>query len=84
MVEVMKIIATSFKRSHAGRTTLSATDPAAGHPMPPLVGPFQKTKRTIRESELLIERFGSLESGGPGCKFWKLSYLLCLKYSSAL
>ena len=31
MVEVMKIIATSFKRSHAGTATLSALDLAAGH-----------------------------------------------------
>ena len=31
VVEVMKIMATSFKRSHAGTTTLSAPNPAAGH-----------------------------------------------------
>ena len=38
MVEVMKIIGTSFKRFHAGTTTLSAPNPAAGHyqPTPPL------------------------------------------------
>ena len=29
--EVMKIIVTSFKRSHAGMPALSAPDPAAGH-----------------------------------------------------
>ena len=36
-VEVMKIMATSFKRSHAGTATLSAPSPAAGHhrPTPP-------------------------------------------------
>ena len=36
MVEVMKIMATSFKRSHAYTATLSAPDPAASHhqPMP--------------------------------------------------
>ena len=36
MVEVMKIMATSFKRSHAGIAILSAPSPAAGHrfPMP--------------------------------------------------
>ena len=36
MVEVMKIMATSFKRSHAGTATLSVPNPAAGHcqPMP--------------------------------------------------
>ena len=37
MVEVMKIMATSFKRSDAGTATLSAPNPAAGHcqPTPP-------------------------------------------------
>ena len=36
MVEVMKIMATSFKRSHASTATLSVPNPAAGHrqPMP--------------------------------------------------
>ena len=31
MVEVMKIMVTSFKRSHVGTATLSAPNPAAGH-----------------------------------------------------
>ena len=31
MVEVMKIMATSFKSSHARTATLSAPNPAAGH-----------------------------------------------------
>ena len=37
MVEVMKIMVTSFKRSHANSAALSATSPAAGHcwPTPP-------------------------------------------------
>ena len=41
MVEVMKIMVTSFKRSHACTATLSAPNPAAGHcqPMPPLETP---------------------------------------------
>ena len=41
MAEVMKIIVTSFKRSHACTATLSALGPAAGHhqPMPPLETP---------------------------------------------
>ena len=43
MVEVMKIMATSFKRSHAGTATLSAPNPAAGHhwPTPLLETPGQ-------------------------------------------
>ena len=38
MVEVMKIMVTSFRRSHAGTVALSAPDLAAGHlqSMPPL------------------------------------------------
>ena len=41
MVEVMKIMATSFKRSHACSATLSVPNPAAGHhqPTPPLETP---------------------------------------------
>ena len=41
MVEVMKIMATSVKKSHASTAALSALDPAAGHcyPMPPLETP---------------------------------------------
>ena len=38
MVEVMKIMATSFKRSYVRTATLSVPDPAAGHHQPmPLV-----------------------------------------------
>ena len=41
MVEVMKIMETSFKRSHAGPAALSAPNPKAGHhrPMPQLETP---------------------------------------------
>ena len=41
MVEVMRIMVTSFKRSHAHTATLSVPDPAAGHcwPTPPLETP---------------------------------------------
>ena len=41
MLEIMKIMETSFKRSHAGSGTLSAPNPAAGHhrPTPPLETP---------------------------------------------
>ena len=41
MMEVVKIMATSFKRSHAHSTVLSAPNPAAGHclPTPPLETP---------------------------------------------
>ena len=41
MVEVMKIMATSLKRSHAPTATLSVPNPAEGHrrPTPPLETP---------------------------------------------
>ena len=41
VVEVMKIMMTSFKRSHTYTATLSAPDPVAGHrwPMPSLETP---------------------------------------------
>ena len=41
MVEVMKIMVTSFKRSHAHTATLTALNPAASHhrPTPPLETP---------------------------------------------
>jgi len=41
MVEVMKIMSNSFKRSHACTAVFSAPDHAAGHhgPMPPLETP---------------------------------------------
>ena len=41
MVEVMKIMATSFRRSHARTAALSASDPGAVHsqPTPPLETP---------------------------------------------
>ena len=40
-MEVIKIMATSFKRSHARTATLSAPDPTSGHlqPTPPLETP---------------------------------------------
>ena len=43
MVEVMKIMVTSFKRAHAGTASLSAPDLAAGYlqptPLPETPGP---------------------------------------------
>ena len=38
MVEIMKIMATSFNRSHAHTAALSAPDPAAGHLCQRLLG----------------------------------------------
>ena len=52
MVEVMKIMGTSFKRSHAHNAVLSAPDPAAGHrwpmPLPETPDLFQRCQRPPR------------------------------------
>ena len=86
MVEVMKITATSFKRSHACTAALSAPDSAEGHRRPM---PLQETPRHSRAS-LGQSLMGSLLLS-PGswctqafvcalqesvssvlCKFWRL------------
>ena len=83
MVEVMKIMATSYKRSHAHTATLSTCNPAAGRRQPI---PLLETPRHSRAS-LGLSLVGSLLlSPGPGahkvflcpprvcfpvlCKFW--------------
>ena len=81
MVEVMKIMVTSFKRSHARTATLSAPNPAAGHrwptPAPETPGHSQASLGQSLVESLLL---------GPGahkvflcpptytvlCKFWQL------------
>ena len=85
MVEVMKIMATSFKRSHSHTAGLRAPDPAAGHcqPMPPQETPghFQACLGRSPVGSLLLSP-GSWciqgfvcafqESVSPVlCKFWQ-------------
>ena len=86
MVEVMKIVATSFRRSHARTAALSASDPEGGHhqPMPPPKTPGQ-SRAGLGQSpvgSLLLSPgswcaqgsvCGLLESVSPVlCKFWWL------------
>ena len=86
MVEVMKIVATSFRRSHAHTAALSASDPEGGHhqPMPPPKTPGQ-SRAGLGQSpvgSLLLSPgswcaqgsvCGLLESVSPVlCKFWWL------------
>ena len=86
VVEVMKIMATSFKRSHALTATLSAPNPAAGHhqPMPPPETPGQ-SQESLSQSLLgsLLLSPGSWCAQGSVCalqefvspvlcKFWQL------------
>ena len=63
MVEVMKIMATSFKRSHAHTATLSTCNPAAGHRQPiPLLETPGHSRASLGQSLV-----GSLLlSPGPG------------------
>ena len=70
MVEVMKIMATSFKRSYVCATTLSAPNPAAGHhqPMPLLETPGHS------QASLGQSLVGSLLLS-PG--FWCTKFCLC-------
>ena len=70
MVEVIKIMMTSFKRSHAGTAILSAPNPAAGHhqPMPPLR--FLDLHRQVWVS--LLWGHGSFS-----CGFWCIHCSVC-------
>ena len=86
MVEVMKIMVTSFKRSHACTATLSAPNPAAGHHRPtPLLETPGHSQASLGQSLVgsLLLSPGSWcaqgfvcalqESVSPGlCKLWWL------------
>ena len=70
MVEVVKIMATSFKRSHAGSATLTAPSSAAGHhqttPLPETPG---HSWASLCQSLVCALQ----ESVSPvPCKFWRL------------
>ena len=86
MVEVMKIMATSFKRSHTCTATFSAPNPAAGHHRPtPLLETAGHSQASLGQSLVgsLLLSHGSWcaqdfvcalqESVSPVlCKFWWL------------
>ena len=95
MVEVMKIMATSFKRSNAGTATLSAPNPAASHrqsmPPPETPGHSRASLGQSLVASLLLSPGsrcvkGSVcalpESVSPVlCKFWQLCGGLMATYS---
>ena len=62
MVEVLKMMKTSFKRSHAGTAALSAPNPAG----PPL------THTSTRDSSKLMGTSESVSSGVTAHFFWVL------------
>ena len=70
IVEAMKIMVTSFKRSHACTATLRAPNPAAGHhrPIPPLETPghSQASLCLSLVGSLLLSR-GSYYTQGSVC-----------------
>ena len=82
MVEVMKIMASSFKRSHTCTAALTAPNPAAGHywPTPPLETPghsWTSLGQSLVGSLLLspgswCTRFCLWVSFPVLCKFWQL------------
>ena len=86
IVEVMKIMVTSFKRSHAGTAALSASDPQAGHhqSMPPpetpghssaCLGQFLVGSLLLSPGSWWAQGFvcALLESvSSVLCKFWQL------------
>ena len=86
MVEVMKMMATSFKRSHARTAALSAPDPGAGHcrptPLPETpghsgacVGQSLVGSLLLSPGSWCVQGFvcALQESVSPVlCKFWRL------------
>ena len=70
MMEVMKIMVTSFKSSHAGTATGSAPKPAAGHcrltPLPETPGHSQASLGQFLVGSLLLSS-GSWYAPGPVC-----------------
>ena len=86
MEEVMKIMGTSFKRSHAFTSTISAPDPAAGHHQPmPLLETLRNSQASLGQSFLgsLLLSHGSWYAQSSVCalqesvspvlrKFWWL------------
>ena len=82
MVEVMKIMATSFKRSHACIATLSAPYPIAGHlqPMPPPETPGH-SQASVSQSlvgSLLLSFISSRPLLNISCIFLILACILFL------
>ena len=82
MVEVMKIMVTSFKRSHACTATLSAPNPAAGHHQPtPLLETPRHSQASLGQSLVgsLLLSSGSWSAQGFLCALQEsVSPVLCM------
>ena len=82
MVEVMKIMANSFKRSQARTATLSAPDPTAGHlqptPLPETPGYSQASVGQSLVGSLLLSFSSSRPLLNISCIFLILASILSL------
>ena len=72
MVEVMKIMTSSFKRSHAGTAAVSAPDPAAGHrrPTPPPETPGHSWASLGQSLEITPERMKRWSQSKNNTQVW--------------
>ena len=70
MMEVMKMMVTFFKRSHAGTATLSAPDPASRPP---------PTHASAGDSWTFTGMSGSVSSGVTAPFYW---VLMCTRFCS--
>ena len=81
MVEVMKIMVTSLKKSHAHTAALSAPNPAAGHPrLRPLLETPGHSQASLGQSLVgsLLLSPGSWYAQGFLCVFQELFPQLCV------
>ena len=87
MVEVMKTMVTSFKKSHACTTTLTALKPLAGHqqPRPPLETPGHSWRNLVQSllGSLLLSP-GSWCTQGSVCSFQESISQSCVSSGSSM
>ena len=72
MVEVMKIMTSSFKRPHAGTAALSVPNPAAGHrrPTPPQETPGHSWASLGQSLEITPERMKRRSQSKNNTQVW--------------
>ena len=87
MVEVVKIMVTSLKRSHTCPATLSAPNPAAGHHRPmPLLETLRHSQASPGQSlvGLLIFSPGAWCTQGPVCALQESISQFCVSSASSM
>ena len=86
-MEIMKIMVTSFRRSHAGTATLSAPSPAAGHcqptPLPETPGQSRASLGQSLVGSLLLSH-GSWCAQGFVVTFKSLSLQSCVSSGGSM